>query len=372
VSDRPAVLHVQTDTGLSGGIAGYVSTLVRAPELEAYRFVTVVPGAEVDPARTRVMYGTALPVALPSSYGLRTWRSYVRSLEQLVIEHRIALMHAHALRSALACAWVSRRTGVPFVYTNHGLRFTQKPAGPARRVFRAWEAWVCLHARAVVAIRPFDASRLLEYRLLAPERLHTVLTRIDARLASRDVTPERAWPPSLLGIGSLIDVKRPDRFIEWVHALQRLGTPVQASWIGDGPLRKALQEQASRRGVDIQWRGHLEAQEVATALSQAFVLALPSQFEVFPLVALEAYSHGVPVVAGRFDGVQDFLDEGRTGLIVPADDPERVATSLTQLLVDRERWQAFSDHARQVFAARFEGSGRMAADYAALYRACLP
>ncbi len=367
----PTVLQIQTDTGLSGGIAGYVSTLVRSHEFRGFRSIAVVPEAQTNPVRTQSMYGDAVTVVMPPTYSLATFTAYGRALERLVRQHHVALMHAHALRSALACAWVSRRTGVPFVYTNHGLRYTQKPAGLARRVFRVLEAWVCRHAQAVVCIRPFDAARLIEAGLVQPGRLHTIATRIDAPGLVHSPTPPRACPPRIVGIGSLIDVKRPDRFIDWVAALRDLGIPLQASWIGDGPLRQAMQERSARLGADIVWRGHLSAQEVALELAQASVLALSSQFEVFPLAVLEAYAQGVPVVAGRFDGVQDFLDEDRSGLIVRADEPAQVAAAVSGLLQDRDRWQSFSDHARQLFAQRFEGRGRMAAEYAGLYRSCL-
>lgn len=360
------VLHVQTDTGLSGGIAGYVSTLVRSSALQQFRFAVTVPGMVQQPNLVASLYGKAL--ALPSlpTYGVRSFVRYVRELEALVVTHGVDIIHAHAVRAALACAWVSWRTGVPLVYTNHGLRYSQKTGAVARIVFRLMEAFACSRARYVVSIRHHDARRLAQSGMVLGSKLRTITTRIEGLSPKR--CPVRSGRPVLVGVGSLIEVKRPDRFLDWVEALQLRGVDFEARWIGDGPLREQLELDAKRRRLPIQWCGHLSRQAVAEQFAGATLLLLTSQFEVFPLAVLEAYACGVPVISGGFEGVEEFLLPGRTGLLVDPDKPRHVAKAVGSLLADPPTLDAMARHAASRFAEEYAEPRRMASAYADLYQ----
>lgn len=366
VSTMTTVLHVQTDTALSGGIAGYVSTLVRSPALQQFRFAVTVPGIAENPDLAATLYGKALAVPSLPTYGVRSFIRYVRDLEAIVAGHRVDLIHAHAVRAAVACAWVSWRTGVPLVYTNHGLRYSQKTGAVARFVFRLMEAFACGRARYVVSIRHHDARRLAQSGLVQGSKLRTITTRVERLSPGRSAA--RGERPILLAVGSLIEVKRPDRFLDWVEALQSRGLDFEARWIGDGPLRAQLEADARRRRLPIQWCGHLSRQAVAEHLSGATLLLLTSQFEVFPLAVLEAYACGVPVISGGFDGVEEFLQPGRTGLLVDPDKPQHVAQAVESLLADPATLEAMAREAERRFADEYAEPQRMASAYASLYQ----
>jgi glycosyltransferase involved in cell wall biosynthesis len=362
------VLHVQTDSGLSGGVARYISTLVDGPALQAFEHLVVSAGAASAPAAAKALYGGRTTVSLPPSYGVFSLPGYRQRLQQLVREHGIDLIHAHALRAASAASVVAHGVGVPMVYTNHGLRFTQKQGLAGKAVFRWMERRTCARAHRVVCIRPFDASRLAALGLVESRKLCTVTTRIAAGAPPK---ARRSHPPLLLGIGSLIEVKRPDRFIEWVGALRELGLEFDAAWLGDGPLRTRCEAKAVSRSARIRWLGHLPSGQVEQWLGKAQLLLLSSQFEVFPLAVLEAYARGVPVVSGHFDGVEDFLVAGTTGEIVNPDDAPAVARRVLALLSDATHWSRLSEGARAHFTRNFEDPNEMAREYAEIYSEAL-
>jgi glycosyltransferase involved in cell wall biosynthesis len=359
------VLHVQTDTGLSGGVASYISTLVTSPALAGVRQSVVVPGARADAPRCRALYGDAAVFELPPSYGRLGLFAYARALQAIVRRERIDVLHAHAMRPALAAAIVARRCGVALAYTNHGLRFTQKGGALARAVFRRLEAFVCARAAAVVAIRPFDAGVLRREALVPGARLHVIETRIDAPVAAGITRTQDA--PTVIGVGSLLPLKRPDRFVDWLAALAARGVAVRARWAGDGTLRAGLEARVRRDGLPLQFMGQLDRAGLAALYGGASLLWLTSDFEVFPLVVLEAAANGVPVVSARFDGIEDIVEPGVTGVLVDADDPGAVAAEIAALLADEPRRRALGDAARARFHARFADPDAMASRYATLY-----
>jgi glycosyltransferase involved in cell wall biosynthesis len=76
--------------------------------------------------------------------------------------------------------------------------------------------------------------------------------------------------------------------------------------------------------------------ELAALYRNARVLCLPSRYEPYGLVLIEAMAHGVPCVATNVQSIPEILDSGRAGILVPPDDPAALAEALLQVLTDDE------------------------------------
>src|SRR5207237_10862143 len=84
--------------------------------------------------------------------------------------------------------------------------------------------------------------------------------------------------------------------------------------IGDGPPRPAV-EKAAREIVGLKFAGRLPHDEVLAALKGARFLVMPSQcYENFPLVIVEAFACGVPVIAPRLCSMLEIVGDGRCGV----------------------------------------------------------
>ncbi|MFC1867390.1 glycosyltransferase family 4 protein [Thermodesulfobacteriota bacterium] len=104
--------------------------------------------------------------------------------------------------------------------------------------------------------------------------------------------------------------------------------------VGDGPDLEDLKKSAERLGIQnhIIWTGVKTPNEVWRLYSIMDVLAVPSLFEGFGLVAAEAMVAGVPIVASDVDGLREVVENGATGYLVPAKDDQTLAERLIQLL----------------------------------------
>jgi glycosyltransferase involved in cell wall biosynthesis len=143
-----------------------------------------------------------------------------------------------------------------------------------------------------------------------------------------------------------------------VEVLLRAARDVDAEFVicGDGRQLDALHALASRLGVQerISFSGWLGPEQLARELAEASVVAVPSLWpEPFGLVGIEAFAAGRPVVASATGGVEDWLDDGRTGLCVPAGDSRALAGALSELLADPERQRAMGAAGRITVSERF-------------------
>ena len=111
------------------------------------------------------------------------------------------------------------------------------------------------------------------------------------------------------------------------------------------------------------WRADARAQ-----LATLNVLAIPSLWEGFGLVTLEAMQAGVAVVASRVSALPEIVLDGETGLLVPAANAPKLAAALLALLQDPQHAMQLGENGR-VRAAQFFTVKQMAARHVALYQA---
>jgi glycosyltransferase involved in cell wall biosynthesis len=88
------------------------------------------------------------------------------------------------------------------------------------------------------------------------------------------------------------------------------------------------------------------------AYQLARVLCLPSRAEAFGMVLVEAWSHGVPVVASRLPALEEIVTDGEDGLLVERE-PERIAAALLALLADPARGRALGEAGRAKVERRY-------------------
>ena len=98
--------------------------------------------------------------------------------------------------------------------------------------------------------------------------------------------------------------------------------------------------------------------DIRPHLRRAWVFSMSSRTEACPNVILEAMACGLPVAATRVGGIPEFVEDDRTGLLVPPGDPKALSTALIALLRNRELRQSMGRAGRQRALSEF-GLSRM-------------
>jgi glycosyltransferase involved in cell wall biosynthesis len=163
------------------------------------------------------------------------------------------------------------------------------------------------------------------------------------------------WPDLPVGSRLVVALGRLHRnkaFDVLIRALPRLPL-VHVMIAGEGPERAALEDLA--RGEGVADRVHLAGwrQDTAGLLAAAELLVCPSRHEPLGNVVIEAFSAARPVVAAAVDGPAALIETGRTGLLVPVEDPAALAAAIGAVLEDTALAARLAAAGRGAFLARF-------------------
>ena len=176
--------------------------------------------------------------------------------------------------------------------------------------------------------------------------------------------------PRLSVVGRLIPIKGHDVLLEALVRVREAVADVTLEIAGDGPLDAELRAKVARLGLTdtVSFLGRVSP--AAPVFERAAVVVVPSRGEGFGMVALEAMERGRPVVASDVGGLPEIVEHGVTGIVVPPDDPERLAAALVALLRDPGRAAALGAAGRERALAAFS-QARCTDRVEELYRAAL-
>lgn len=160
-------------------------------------------------------------------------------------------------------------------------------------------------------------------------------------------TPDGA--PLLLAMGRLHDAKAHDVSLQ---ALTRL--PDAYLWIaGVGALEAKLKGMAEALGVADRVRFLGWRPDASALYRTADVCLFPSRYEPLGNVVIQAWAHGLPVVAAESQGPKALIQDGKDGLLVPIDDADALAASAQRLLADPKLRERFAEAGSKRVEAEF-------------------
>jgi glycosyltransferase involved in cell wall biosynthesis len=236
---------------------------------------------------------------------------------------------ASFVRKAAASA-LCATAGVPVVLHVHNGRFDEfarSAPAPLRRLVVA----TLTRAAVVVAVSEPMAAAL---RTIAPRARITTVANPVARFPDRDRPPSGS--PRVVFAGRVGAAKGTFVLLEaWARLRPETRDRARLVVLGNGDVDVA-RELVDRLGIwstcDV--RGWVPHTEATTVIAGSDVLVLASRSEGQPLAVLEAMAAGLCVVATPVGGIPDLVEHGRTGLLVPPDDPDALAATLDGLLAD--------------------------------------
>jgi len=262
------------------------------------------------------------------------------------------LIHAHAaLPCGLAAARLSKRLSIPFVISVHGLdAFFEKQGGVVGMWCKRVATTVYCSASEVICI----SHKVREQVSREIERNVTVIYNgVDTGLFSPGV--ESDLPKIVLSVGNLIPIKGHALLLRAFAQISAAARDWTLEIIGDGPERGNLGALARSLGISnrVKFHGRQSRSKVADAMERCAIFALPSAYEGLGCVYLEAMSCAKPVIGCYGQGIDEIIEHGETGMLVPPNDELYLRDVMLALVQNEELRKKIGTVARKAILGNY-------------------
>jgi len=366
---RVLILSWEYPPLVEGGLGRHVGRLSEELAAQGHEVHVVTRGGDGPPAAAvRAGVHVHRVAASATPWDLDAFLAWVEELDAGLVAAALAVarggafevVHGHDWLVGDAADGLATALGVPLVMTfhatEHGRHEGRVHHHPQDRIHAA-ERRVARRADAVITCSGFMRAHVCEVFGVDPARVTAIPNGIDPPAAPPRPRRPLGEPPQILCVGRLVFEKGFQIALEALpRVLAALGD-VSLLIAGSGPYEPELRARARELGI----AGHVELlgwtadPELARLYATADVCAIPSLYEPFGLVALEAMAAGCPVIAADTGGLREVVPDG-TGLRVPPSQAADLAAAVERLLRDpalRERLGA----AGPAHAAHFGWAG---------------
>jgi glycosyltransferase involved in cell wall biosynthesis len=270
------------------------------------------------------------------------------------------VVHTHLFSADLWGRLAARKIGIPVITTEHNINVAEP--WHWRFIKRSMAAWSTYYTVPSTAIAQYVQHAYGVRANRIKQIPHGIL-----------LTPFLSIPPviwsdvkQILIIGRLVPQKGHSILFEALAELDdRYAYTLHV--VGDGPLRASLEETAHECGIAerIIWHGALT--DVATYYAEADLVVIPSRWEGFGLVALEAMVSARPVVASQTGGLTDIITHTKTGWLVPPDDVQALRSTVEVVFAHTPTEVREVGERARTWATEHGSIDHMADAYAQLY-----
>jgi glycosyltransferase involved in cell wall biosynthesis len=242
-------------------------------------------------------------------------------------------------------------SGTPhFVYTDHThlANLTYPIASRSPLASRTWcelERSIYQKARMNFTMSSHISRSLVEQYGCSPSRIRCVYAGCNVVASDRQAPgPERFAQKKILFVGFDWERKGGPVLVEAFREVRRAHPTAELTIVGCTP-------DVSVPGCRVV--GRVPLAEVENYYRAASVFCMPTTAEPFGYVFIEAFAHGLPVVATNIGAIPDFVEEGLSGFRVECNDAAQLAKRLTELLDDPARCAAFGARGQALVNDRY-------------------
>lgn len=249
------------------------------------------------------------------------------------------VVHAHDWLVSWAGDTLRTLLNAPFVATIHATergRHQGYITNPMSATISAAEWWLTYQARAVIACSQFMVDEVVDAFSLPPAKVHMIPNAVDASVWEAPAGLARSATPLVVSWGRLQYEKGFHTLIGAAARLRDRLPGLEVVIAGKGTYADDLRRQAESYGVAdlVRFTGFTPDADLRHLLHTCTCAVIPSLYEPFGIVALEALAAGAPLVAAASGGLAEVLGGSDAGLLFPPGDEAALADAIARMAGD--------------------------------------
>jgi glycosyltransferase involved in cell wall biosynthesis len=267
------------------------------------------------------------------------------------------IIHAHDWLAAKAGIGLKHLNRVPLVSTIHATEYGRRGGvfSDYNRMIHEIEVWLGSESKRVICCSHFMAEQVNKVLAVPYEKIRVIPNGIDPAIFTnlkgvgevRSRFAERG-EKLVLFVGRLVVEKGVHVLLD---AIPKVLQKVEAKFViaGDGYLRSEVVKRVAERGLGgkVHVTGYLDTDTIRRLFLAADVCVIPSLYEPFGIVALEAMAAGCPVVASDTGGLSEIVEHEKTGVKVYPNNPDSLAWGILRVLESKDLAERLKKNMRE-------------------------
>jgi glycosyltransferase involved in cell wall biosynthesis len=281
---------------------------------------------------------------------LKSDRAAYKRLKQIIEEFKPDIVHTHAAKAGALGRRAAVACGVPvIVHTYHGHVFHSYFGSFKTQLYKFIERRLAKKTDGIIAISPLQKEELSEIHRICPaEKIKVIPLGFDLGKFQENLSEKRRLTRQQYGlgdtdvavaiIGRLAPIKNHGLFLDVVERLSKENIRARYFIVGDGSEKDRIAEEVERLNTTYGKWIELTSwiTDIAAFNAGMDIICLTSDNEGTPVSLIEAQACNLPVISTDVGGVRDIVQEGKTGYIVPKNNPVEYASKLGKLISDKE------------------------------------
>lgn len=194
----------------------------------------------------------------------------------------------------------------------------------------------------------FGTSQLYSEQTQLKKRNHfTIYNALPAGISISQQAKSKDKPLTIGVVSRLESIKGMDLVVPAFAQVKACHPEMQLLIVGDGSLRKQIEEQAHKAGLEeaVEFAGRQPQEKLSSYYDRIDILLMPSRSEGFGLTAIEGMARGCVVVAARTGGLPEVVRNGEVGLLHEPEQVEDLVAQINKLIEQPILWKQFSNKA---------------------------
>nr|MDT0659704.1 glycosyltransferase family 4 protein [Micromonospora sp. DSM 115978] len=379
---------------LVGGLGRHVHALATSLATAGHHVTVITRHADGAPLEehtdgVHIIRAPEDPIGFPlATPTLLAWtmafnHTLTRTALHATTTHQYDIIHAHDWLVAHTAITLKHHLNLPLTTTIHATEAGRHQGwlpDDLNKTIHSVEHWLAHESTRLIVCSSYMRHQVTHLFDIPPDKIDVVPNGVDDRAwhaRPRAVASARkrfAGDGPLIGYaGRLVYEKGVQHLMHAVPQLRDRHPGLRVVIAGDGPYRMELQEEARRLKLDntVRFAGFMTASQLPAVLGATDATVVPSLYEPFGMVALEAAAAGAPLAVAATGGLAEIVEPGVTGVTFPHSDPDALAGAVSSLLTDEVFARRVARRARTMVSERYGWTtiaGATAAGYAAAIR----
>lgn len=288
--------------------------------------------------------------------GYRMYRGIRDTVENLYHEFSFDIIHAHvALPDGYAASLIANKLPKPIILTIHG-QDLQQTVNRNKKCKEAVLYSMSCASKIILVSRKLKHLAYKHFGSTFMDKLEVIPNGINPQeTLNLNELKNRKNDLIILSVSNLIKIKGLEYNIFAVNKLRKKYPDIKYWIIGSGPEEKRLKNLVLSLGLEQQvlFLGRQSHDEVFKYMLKCSVFSLPSWNEAFGVVYLEAMGCGKPVIGCMGQGIEDFVEHGKTGFLVKPQDIDSLVEALDYLFSNPFEARKIGKRAKEVVLEQY-------------------